>query len=95
MQPSGVQATRRGAFLDQQADVIRMKPVDVLRRIDGVEDALLGVGAHAVRQRRLHEDAVDGLVGIEPPHQRQRVVQGRRAVEPEQLGPAPGVADRS
>ena len=47
-----------------------------------------------VGQRRLHQDGVDRLVGIEPRDQRQRLVQRRRVVEPEQLGAAPGVADR-
>ena len=73
MQPSGVHATSAGAFLDQQSDVDGMKPVDVLRRIDRVEHALLRVRAHPFRQRRLHEDAVDAIVVIEPAHERERL----------------------
>ena len=92
MQPSGVHATRRGPFLHQQADVVRMKAVDVLRRIDGVEHTLFRIRTHAVGQRRLHQDAVDPLVGIQPADQRERIGQASRTVEPEELGAAPGVA---
>ena len=83
-----------GAALHQQPDVVRMEAVDILRRIDGVEDALLGVLAHARGQRRLDQDGVDGLIRIEPAHERQGFVQGGRVVETKQLGAAPGIADR-
>ena len=46
------------AALHEPADILRMKAVDVLGRIDGVEDLLLRRLAKRVRQRRLHEDAV-------------------------------------
>ena len=48
----------RRPVLHHQPDVDRREPVDVLLRSDGVEDALRGIGAHRLRQRRLHEDAV-------------------------------------
>ena len=53
--------------LHEQADVDRGEAVDVLGRVDRVDDAGLGVVAHARRQRRLHEDAVDVVAARSAP----------------------------
>ena len=54
----------------QEADIDRMKAVDVLPRIDGFENAR---GVHAVGQRQLHKDAADRLVGVEGCDQREQL----------------------
>ena len=41
---------------EHPADVLRVEPVDVLGRVDRLDDGLL---IDVVRQRELHEDAVD------------------------------------
>ena len=71
-----------------------MKSVDVLCGIDGVEDALLGVRPHSWGNGDWTRMPSIPVVGIEPCDQRQRVVQRRRVVETEQLGPATRVAHR-
>ena len=52
------------------ADILRMKAVNILARIDGVDDALR---IDMLGQRQLHQDAVDPVVGIEPGDQRQQL----------------------
>ena len=47
------------------APLLRVKPVDVLGRVDGVLDL---VGVQPGRQRKLDQDAVDALVGVELGH---------------------------
>ena len=75
----------RRALLHQPADVARMKAVDVLGRVDGVEHSLLGLRAHRRGQRRLHEDGVDALVRVEARDRRERVAQRSRFVEPHEI----------
>ena len=58
MQPEGRAGDERGRFCTSRPTLYGMKAVDVLERVHGVEDALFGVGAHARRQRRLHQDGV-------------------------------------
>ena len=65
----------RRPFLDQPADIFRMKPVDVLCGIDGVEHALLRTRPHRRGQRRLHEDRVDAIVRIERAHRREHFLE--------------------
>ena len=65
-----------------------MEAVNVLRGIDRVEHPLLGVGAHSLRQRRLHQDPIDLVVGVEPADQREGVLEGRTSVDAKQLRPA-------
>ena len=38
-------------FLHQAAHIVRMKPIDILGRIERIKHALLRVGAHRLRQR--------------------------------------------
>ena len=66
MTPAGVQGAKprdsaRGGRLD------RAEAVDVLSGIDRVEHLLLGVRADRLRQRRLHENAVDVAILVEAP----------------------------
>src|SRR4030095_13699193 len=81
------------ALLSEQAEVVRMKAVHVLRGTDGLDD----FGPVDVSgQRELHEDAVDGLVRIQLPDQAQqlRLARARRQVvrEREQADPLAGAA---
>ena len=58
------------------SDILGMKSVDVLARIDGVDDALR---IDVLGQRQLHQNAVDPVVGIKPGDQRQQLgFAGRR-----------------
>ena len=79
--------------LTQQPDVLRMEAVHVLGGIDRVEDPLFRLLAHAVRQRRLHQDGVDAGISVELANQRQRFVERGCLVQPMQLGPATCLAD--
>ena len=63
MTPSGVQGTRAGLPDGEPPDIQRVEPVHVLGRIDRLEH---GLGADLRRQRKLHQDAVDRRVGVEP-----------------------------
>ena len=85
----------RRPFLHQPADVLRVKPVDVLGGIDRIEHSLLGPAAHPRRQRRLHEDRVDPIVAIEACHRLRGVVERGRFVETDEVGAAAGVGDGS
>ena len=58
---------RRPALHHQLADVHRVEAVHVLVQADQVEHGLL---VQPFGQRQLHEDAVDGRVGVQLPHQR-------------------------
>ena len=82
MTPDGVHGARMRAPLHQPADVDRVEAVDVLRRIDGVEDLLRRAASHRRRQRRLHQDAVVHRAGVEPRTSASRsssvAVAGRR-----------------
>ena len=76
-----------GAVLDQKADVRRVKPVDILCGVDGIEHLLHGAGAHAWRQGGLDEDGVVERASIQPLDQRQDVVERRRGRKPLEVGP--------
>ena len=55
--PAGVQGARtRGP--GEQADIYRMKAVDVLGRVEGIEHPLRSATSHRARQRRLDQDSV-------------------------------------
>jgi hypothetical protein len=57
----------------QVADVLRMEAVDVLARVDAVDEA----GRVAtVRQGQLDQDAVHLGIGVEPVDQRQQLLVG-------------------
>ena len=74
---AGRRARREGAaILDELPDVDRMEAVDVLLRIERVEHPPLGVGAHRVGQRRLHEDPVVHVAAIQPVDERQQRRRG-------------------
>ena len=53
----------------QPAGVDDVEAVDILVRVDGVEHGGLG---DAVRQRQLHQDAMDGGIVVQAPHQREQ-----------------------
>ncbi len=55
----------------QPPGIVRMQPVDVLGRIERVDD---GFGVQRFRQRQLHQDAVHRRIAIELCDQRQQVV---------------------
>ena len=60
----------------QQAGVERVKTVNVLARIDGLQHLF---GVYLPRQRQLHEDAVDGRIGVERGDKAQQFgLAGRR-----------------
>src|SRR5262245_22095604 len=65
------------SLLHQATHVDRRQPVYVLLRRDRIEYALLGPGAHRLRQRRLNEDAVMGIAAIEPFDERDGFGHGR------------------
>ena len=58
MTPAGVHGAKPFAILAHAPGGDRAEAVDVLAGIDRVEDALLGIGAERLRQRRLDENAV-------------------------------------
>ena len=68
-----------------------MKPVDVLGRIDRVEDLLRGALPHRGRQRRLDEDAVVCVARVQPLDQRQQLVERRVGRQPLQIDPQTGI----
>ena len=57
----------------QQPHVRDVEAVDVLRRVDGVDDE---VGIEVLRQRQLDEDAVHRRVGVQPRDERQKIGLG-------------------
>ena len=74
----------RRPVLHEIPDVDGMKPVDVLRGIERIEHASLGVGAHRLRQRRLHQDAVVDVASIQPIDDGEQLLErcrGRQALE--------------
>ena len=62
--------TQHRALQHQPADVVRMEAVDVLARIDALGHALR---IDLLRQRQLHQDAVDRGIGVERVDQRQQL----------------------
>ena len=67
--PRGVHGRSLGA-LAQAADVIRVETVDVFVRVDAFQH--LDV-IDAGRQRQLHQNAVDFLIGVQLVDQRQQL----------------------
>ena len=61
---------QRGKAAGEPAGIVRVQPVDILGRIDGVDD---GFGIDRFRQRQLHENAVHGGIAVELRDQRQQV----------------------
>ena len=59
--------------LHDPAHVLGMEGVDVLERIDGLRARVL---VDLLRQRQLHQDAVDRRVAVEPVDQGQKLVGG-------------------
>ncbi len=55
--------TSAGDARPQAPDIDRVKPVDILLRVDRQDDPM---HVDLRRQRQLHEDAVDPFVGVEP-----------------------------
>ena len=70
MHPDGVAGTWIGVPEVEVAGVEGVKPVDVLGRRDGVRHLRL---VHVRRQRELHEDPVDLVVGVQPVDEREDV----------------------
>ena len=60
----------RGQAGGEPPDIHRMKSIDILARIDGVEH---GAGIDLLGQRKLHQDAMHILVGIEFRDQRHQI----------------------
>ncbi|MGY3032469.1 hypothetical protein ACVIIV_001639 [Bradyrhizobium sp. USDA 4354] len=54
----------------EPAGIVRMQAIDILGRIDGVDD---GLGVQPLRQRQLHENAVHGGIAVELCDQRQQI----------------------
>jgi hypothetical protein len=77
--------------LHQPADILRMKAVDVLARVDRIENLPRGVLAHRRGQRRLHQNPVAAVVVVESLHQRQHGRQRRRRVEAVHRDGEPGL----
>jgi hypothetical protein len=75
MMPRGVEGRSVGIFTAKSADVVGVETVDVLVRTDALDHRL---GIDVRRQRQLHQDAVDAVVGVEAVDQRQQFVLGRR-----------------
>ena len=77
---------------DQQlADVHRVESVDVLLRKDVIDNR---VGIDLLRQRHLHEDAMYGIVGVEPLDEREELGLGGRRRQPDRLPRHAGLARR-
>ena len=51
-----------------------MQPIDILARIDRFDDA---GGVDLARERQLHEDAVDLVIGVEALDEREKLRQAR------------------
>jgi len=68
----------------QPSGIERMKAVDVLVRVDGGDHVRC---VDLLRQRHLHQNAMDGAIGIEPLHQRYQFVlaRGRGKMKVERL----------
>ena len=73
----------------QQAGVERVDAVDVLGRIDGVDDR---AQPDRRRERHLDDQAVDRRVGVDGPDRRDDGGLGRLALELDELGVDPGPA---
>ncbi len=84
--------TQRRPLEHQAADVIRMEAVDVLQRIDGFGDAFLG---DLLRQRQLHQDAVDRRILIERSDERDELGFRRRRRQVVRERAHPGRVGRS
>ena len=80
--------TRREAraVLHQPPDVDAAEPIDVLGRVDGIDDAHLRSVAHARRQRGLHQHTVNVGAPVERRHDVQHVLGGAVRSHPRQLG---------
>src|SRR5882724_5887238 len=61
---------QRGKAAGEPAGIVRVQPVDILGRIDGVDD---GFGVKRFRQRQLDENAVHGRIAVEFSNQRQQI----------------------
>ena len=61
---------QRGKAAGEPAGIVRMQAVDILGRIDGVDD---GFGVDRFRQRQLHENAVHRGIAVELCDQRQQI----------------------
>ena len=73
--PGGGAGDEAGLVEPEPADVHRVEAVDVLLRVDPVEDV---ARRQARGQRQLDEDAVDPRVGVELVEERQEVGRGGR-----------------
>ena len=82
----------RRAILHQPAHVQRMKPVDVLAGIQGIEHAAFGIRAHRLRQRRLHQDPVVHVAAVEPIDEREQLRERRRRGQPLEIDAKPHLA---
>ena len=71
IQPLGVQGTNRGSrrFIDSRPILSGMKAIYVLFQADGAEDRLfVDMGG----QRKLHQNAMHGRIGVQVPHNGQQ-----------------------
>ena len=66
---------QRGQSAGEASGIVRMQAVDILGRIDGVDDSF---GIERFRQRQLHQDAVHGGIAVELCDQRQQIFLARR-----------------
>ena len=87
--PAGVQGTRPRRPAHQIADAHRMEAIDVFRRADGFEHRFR---INLRRQRKLHQDAVNFVAGVQVVDQFQQALGGGVrgpldlfAVEPQRL----------
>ena len=62
MQPYGVHGRSVGILSTSRPTLYGMEAVDVLLRVDALDHAL---GVDLLRQRQLHEDAVDRGIGVQ------------------------------
>ena len=79
-------------ILREQPDALCAEPVHILVSRDRVEDLLLCAGAHRLRQRRLHENAVDSGALVESIDHCQDIGERRRFRHAFKIDPEPNVA---
>ena len=79
--------SKQRAALHQAADIDRMKAVDVLGRVEGIEHPLRRATSHRARQRRLDQDSVVHVAGIEVRNQLQDFVDGSRRGKTLEINP--------
>ena len=82
--------SKQRAALHEAADIDRMKAVDVLGRVEGIEHPLRRATSHRARQRRLDQDSVVHVAGIEVRNELQDFVDGSRRGKALEINPQAG-----